>query len=911
MNTEPAGQIYLTERGITQDTLHDLAPIYVTPDPSEEELTDYKIYLREARLNGNGTFRKMREGLIIPYLTIAESYRPFGRCRVLNPTEQLIAYYAKHGEECPKFLSPSKSRLKDQPGAHLYLLPHDAGKMGKSKDVLLLTEGEVKAAAISQHARHLDDANNSYVTIGAGGVQMFLCTPEWEHLQIKDRRVFLLFDADSFDKKEVMQAEIKLALACITKGARVVRSCWWSPEAGKGIDDYLVHQSQNGADPKEVIKVLLCLAVSPFHKYADPPLETLQPYQLDSLCAEIVKQPLKPFQYSMIAKDLADGYKDQGIGIKEIRRELDAARARQREKDQEHQETPAFSQEFGIDYTPRPLENFDLHQDHLYFKERPLCKMFVISKYVYTEDPDKEDTYLLSFRNKTLLLPSGVQSSYKDLAKVFNRNQEILFDGSAKLIQQYISQYWLNHQDQIQKVPLFENTGWNRDGFFQLPGITKARNQAVYTSDMERKFTPHGERAEHYEFTEEMLTRHKAGLITVLGFATPCLGLFNLPRYAVVIYGGPGSGKTKSCEVAISQYGDPEHLMFSMDSTKVGKEITFSLYRDLPIILDEFNTASNDGRKIAQSVIETIYGFYQGKGRTRATVQINHREIKEFRGLVFLTSERSLESIFSVVNNMRIGGAYRRTLEIPIVDVAELWSIAQESETQFFSRIHNHIRTHYGFVGLDWLLHISDKEVQDRLAFAHDEALKLLIEKGQANLKGTERLIALLWAVMTELEIFLQIPDHKIHQNLAAYLNVITERQQRQIDTQITDEVERFKDSIENFITMHPTCFEGICPEKAVMSQIYGKVHYTETLTHIYLRAGAFKLVCNEYGFERDTLLPKLESKGLVRKKEGKWYFPMSISNTKGQVYYFLLPSEETTILHDVKDTYTTTQNAD
>ena len=910
MTTLLAGYQYLVERGLTEETIREMQAVCLTKEPSEEENILFKRYMRESRQATSGDIRKIVEGLLIPYLTIEEQFRDFGRSRVLVPSESLVQYYQKRSEDIPKFLSPAGHLLKDQPGVHLYQLPHDAEKQGKSKDVILLTEGEVKAAALSQVARALDDTNNNHVVIGAGGVTMFLPAPEWKLLNLKDRRVYLFFDSDSYDKKEVMQAEIKLYLACLVKGARSVLSCCWPAASGKGIDDHL---AASGSDRAEVLCVLLDNAVSPLRKYANPPIEHVQRYQLDSLAAEIVKEDvLKPFQRSMLVQELVDCYKVQGITKKDIRKELDAA-ARKREQQTHDPTSLGRYQEFQLDFHPTPLEEFDMSNGQLCFAEHPLCNMFVISKYVYTEDPEKEDSYVLSFRNKTLVLSSDIQSNYKGLAKVFNQNREILFDGSAKLIQKYISQFWLENQEHIKKVPLYENTGWNREGFFQLPGITRNKNDAVYSADMDRKFTSHGERAEQYELLEEMLTQHHAGLITVIGLATPCLGLFNLPRYAVAIYGGPGTGKTKGCEVAISQYGDPEHLMFSMDSTKVGKEITFSLYRDLPIILDEFNTASNDGRKIAQSVVETIYGFYQGKGRTRGSVKITHKEIKEFRGLVFLTSERSLESIFSVISNMSVGGAYRRTLEIPVLDEHELWSIDKviESETQFFSRIHNHIRKHYGHIGVDWLLHIAEKDVQDRLAFAYDEALNALLKKGHGNLKGTEKLIALIWAVMIELELFLQIPDNKIQKNLASYLNAITERQRRQIEMQVTDEIQRFKEAIETFIAMHVTGFEGICPEKAVMAQVFGKVEYTDTLTHIYLRAWAFRQFCNEFGFERDVLIPKLEALEYCRRKDGNVYFNMSINSTKGQTYWFCLPSDDTgEFLHDAKQN-TDQQSAD
>lgn len=917
--TTPAGQTYLEERGLTPATIAEMQPIYLTPEPDDAQNDAYRLYLREQRRDNKGEFVKTVEGLIIPYLTVDDRFRPFGRQRILTAATRLINYYDKKKEPVPKFLSVSAKKLDPLPGLHLYCLPHDAAKMGKSKDVFLLTEGEVKAAALSQTARTLDDANNNYVSIGAGGVSMFLSAPEFAALKVKDRRVFLFFDADSYDKKEVMQQEIKLALALLVNGARAVLSCCWNPDEGKGIDDHLVWKAAHDTEPGIALRGLLRKAVSPFRKYAHPPFEGLHAYQLDSLCAEIVKnQAVKPFQLSMIAKELADAYDASGIGIKDVRRELDRARQEKQEREREKSDTGKIAADFGIEFSPDIPDHFEPNLDRLCYEHmgnlRPLCKMFVISKYVYTEDPDKDDTYFLTFKDgKHLLVSSDVQSNYKALSKLFNRNREVLFDESAKKIQQYISDFWQDNEANIPRVPMYENTGWNRDGFFQLPAITAGRNNAVYSSDLERRFTPNGESAEQYAFIEEMLTQHRAGLLTVAGFAAPIVGLFNLERYSVVIYGGPGSGKTKGCEIAVSQYGDPDRLIFSMDSTKVGKELTFSLYRDLPIVLDEFNTASPDGKKLADAAIDTIYGFYQGKGRTRANSGLTHRETKEFRGLVFLTSERSLESIFSAKTNMRVGGAYRRALEFPVLDEGELWSIDQEKEskTQFFSRIHNHIRQHYGHVGVDWLTHLSDKDVQERLAFAYDEALKKLVAQGFGNLKGTEKLIALLWAVMAELEIFLQVKDNAIVKNLKPYLTAITERQQRQIDEQITDEAERFQEALENFIAMHVTGFANICDEKTTMQQIFGEVEYSDSLTHVYMRAWAFKVFCNEFGFERDTLLPKLETQNLCRRHGGQLYFNKSIRNTKGSTYHFALPSDNTAFLRNVKPQQGATQTPD
>lgn len=909
--TTPAGLTYLEERGLTPATIAEMQPMYLTPTPDEDELTRYQQYLHEKRVTGKGEFRKTVEGLIIPYLTIAARYQPFGRQRILTPAPEFVEWHAKRGESVRKFDSPSKAALKGQPGAHLYHLPHDAAKMGKSTAVFLLAEGEVKTAALSQWARTLDDGNNAHVCVGAGGVSMFLCCPEWP-LPLKDRRVFLFFDSDSFDKREVMQAELRVFLACLMLGARAVFSCAWHPDQGKGIDDHLAFVAGRDCDPAEALRTLMQQAVSPLRKYARPPFAHLAAYPLDHLCDEVVKQPLKPFILSMLAHELAQSYHDRGLTVKDVRRELDAARRRKRERDKADQPVTVLQEEFEISYTPRIPDPFDLSNGQLCFQDVPVCSKFVISKYVYTESQHTPDIYQLAFRDKSLLLPSTMQSQFKEIAKIFNQNREVLFDGSAKAVQRYISQFYHENRAAIPTVPLFENTGWHRDGFFQLPDITIGEHDAVYPEDLTKIFKPRGERAEQYALVEEILTRHHAGLFTVIGLAAPCVSLLSLPLFSVVVYGKQGAGKSKGAEVAVSQFGDPDQLRFSMDSTKVGREITFSLYKDLPILLDEFNTAGADGKKVAQQVIDSIYGFSQGRGRARGNTHIKHQQIAEYSGLLFMTSESSLESIFHNVQSMRVGGAYRRTLEIPVIDKTDLWNLNPETDathTQLLSRIHHSIRKHYGWVGLDWLLHLADPEVRDRLAFEYDTALHLLIEDGYGNLEGTEKLIALLFAVMKELEFFLQLDALAILTNLTPFVKAILKRQQRQIDEQITDETEKFKDRIQHFLATHLTCFEGLCPERAVMAQVFGKVWYTDTQTHIKLFAGTFRDFCCEYGFERDILLPELEKRGIIKKQSGdRYYGPDSVANTKGKTYYFVIESHDTGVINDLSNT---TQHAD
>ncbi len=896
--------LYLTARGLRRETIDEMQCVSIGTPGNERSDALYSEYLHESRNDRKGEPRKMLWGLLIPYYHVSKEYGTFGRARVLEPAPAYAQWCEDQNQDVPKFISPAARNLRGKPGAHLYFLKHDIERIGKSKDIYCFVEGEVKAAAVSQDIRTLDSEQDSHITIGGGGVSMFLCTPELSRLNFRQRRVLIFFDIDGIGKLEVMQQEIQLATYCLVHGARSVRSVWWEPDKGKGIDDYL---DKIDRDRKaSALRRLKKKAVSPYIKYANPPIKGAQGYSIDAICREIAKTDgLQGFQVSGIVADLERAYTDKGVSRREIRQELETAidtRQRLARRKRLTSEAGSLQETLHIEFTPWIPEGFAQTNGHLTFNDLPLCRMFAVGKYISTDGPGESDSYVLNFRDKTLLLPSEVHSQYKHLAQLFNRNQEILYDSTAKLIQQYISRFWLSNSQNIPVVPYFQNTGWHKDGFFQLPMIARDKCQAEFDFLLEKKFTPKGDKAAQYEFFEEVMTTHRGAIFAILAFATPLLSVLGLPRYIVNIYGSPGSGKSLGCMLAMSIYGDPALLTHNMDSTKVGQELTFSLYKDLPVLLDEINTASANARKIAEVVTQTIYGFYQGRGRTRASIKVNLREVHEFMGLVFLTSERSLDSILSVNEGMNVGGAYRRTLEFPVLDPDELWAYHAHEESQFFARLHKTMHAHFGHVGHDWLLYLEDVDVRARIVKQFDDEMRFVADEGW-NLRGTEKLIALCSVMFDEVETFLKLKEGSIRTLLESYLQTVVVRQQRQIDAQIADMSERFINSLETFLAQNRTCFKGLCPEDAILNKVFGEVESLSQYTHVYLRADAFRVLCNDFGFEKDVLLPKLKEQALFRPRtrvkkgtkdtltEDSWQ--KKIAGVNGKVYHFLLPVME------------------
>lgn len=855
---------YFQQRGISAAMMAESGALPLTPQPTPAECEAFRAAFGEPRLKETGELNKICEGILFPTPGDANEYGTHGTARAFVYAETYVTHRAAQGKPVPKFLNPSRVKTTCRP----YVLPSEAARLPKPAVTIHLIEGRPKALKLIQDFRAAGmDAENA--VIGLDGVEMLLPAPEMQKFTWKNRNVVLWWDADSFQKASVARAEIKAAAFLYAKGARTVKSCYWNPKRGKGYDDMSVNEARKGYPPAVNLPPLLAKAKETFRKYTEGEDET-QRMTIELACEAVASVPgLTKNDRKILLTKIERAYKPLGFSATDIEEMFDGIYQREEAERQQQdiaENAKQVQRAFGIGYVPELPEEFTVKSGMLHYQFTPICRPFIIKKYISTDDATKRDSYLLAFADgREIELPSDDFSNCHAIAKLFNQNQELLHDATAKLAQKYIAQFWHRNRYTEHAIPVVvkhDNTGWNGDGRFRLPTLDAGNEFDAYIKEA---FKLEGDADAHAAFFRTLLQQHHAGLIALCGLASPCIGLFGIPNITVLLTGRGGEGKTTAPLAALSAYGNRKKLKFSMDTSKTGKEIVCSMFKDLPVLLDEANTSGADAGKIAEFFISTIYGWESGAGKARGTTNITLRGMSEYSGLLFMTAERSLAAILSAIKGITIGGAYRRVLEIPMSPKFPLWTFAPEQKKPFFDDLYERMSAHFGHVGAAWLTHLTEIATQDRIKTRYKAEMNAFGKTWK--LEGMDNLICLLYAIMPEVETVLRLPDGAIRARLKEYIELILQHQQEQVNYQLRDTIERFKDSLEEFTAQFPRAFEGLTQRDEMLAPIYGAYHEESkrlgpdtsvTRFEIWLTTNGMEQFCQQYGFNRNDLMAEL-----------------------------------------------------
>ena len=895
---------YFQARGIAPEYYTADHICELTPNPSPEECERFHVSMRSHRISkkSKSGVPWLLSGILFEYPCCKEK---FGAARAFAFEE---GFRKLCNDDPPKMLVPKAEKV--QSGQHLYILPSELAKLNKQTVTVNIIEGQAKTLKLIQDMKTAG-FSDEHAVVGVQGVDNFIGCPETHDITWRNRYVNIWFDADSREKPSVAQAEIKIAAFLLAKGARVVKSCWWKKERGNGYDDHSVFAEAHGFSPKDNLKLILGKARETFRKYA--PDDDTDGLPLETFCRAIARVPgIDKHGRGAILLKLEKVFKPMGSKSADIKDALEnEIRYEEGQKQEELIQANAeyVQQMFGASYTPNFPSDYLLRNGHICFQDAPLCRPFIIKQYIAAESQDKPSFLVAQFQHGELLISTDEYSNFRQIAQIFNRRQEILCDETARHVQRYIAHYWIRNKEHIPVVPLFENTGWDKSGAFRLPTLDA---ESVYVPQIKDAFQTAGDADAQREFLRSIMTEHAAALIVLLGYATPLIGLFNLKPCITMIYGGAGDGKSTAAFLPLSLYGDYRKLFQTMNATKVGKEIAFSMNKDLPCLFDEMNTAGNgDGVVLAKTLIETIYGYYSGKSRTRGTTNLSLAHQAEYQGLLMLTSERSLESIFSVIPNISVAGAYRRTLEIASLDRHTLWNYDDADSANFFARIYKSIGEHYGHAGKEWLEYLADPAKQDDIKQRYEAILE--DESGDRDLKGTENLIALVAAIIPDVETVLQLRPGTITPTIETLFKAVIDAQRKQIARQIQDISQKFEDALNSFIAGNVSAFDGVCPPEIAMTKVFGAVKDItnddgDDVRHVFLRPEGLTKLCNDYGFDRGGLLTRLKETGIFQpfprnkvNERGEFvkdadgvqviedcdYKSMRIRNTGGNVYHF------------------------
>lgn len=201
--------------------------------------------------------KRLGDCLLLPYIDL--DGRPVAGYVRAKPDSPPTA--KKEGAKPAKYLSPTKAPLR------VYFPPEVRVALRDPNQPLAITEGEKKAAAVAQFGIPI---------VGLAGVECWSSRrskgedgraqgrrrilDDLAGLPWRGRVVYIVFDSDVVQKRDVQRAEAALARALTDLGAVVFLVRIPAAEGGEklGIDDYLVRQD----DPAGALRGLFAQAVS-------------------------------------------------------------------------------------------------------------------------------------------------------------------------------------------------------------------------------------------------------------------------------------------------------------------------------------------------------------------------------------------------------------------------------------------------------------------------------------------------------------------------------------------------------------------------------------------------------------------------------------------------------------------------
>lgn len=133
-------------------------------------------------------------------------------------------------------------------------------------------------------------------------------------------------------------------------------------------------------------------------------------------------------------------------------------------------------------------------------------------------------------------------------------------------------------------------------------------------------------------------------------FASPLMPLLNIMPFVVNFWSEKsGIGKTVACEIAASVWAKPKAYITSMNHTANAIEKRAGILRNLPLILDELQTASKGF---------DVYRFCEGQSRGRLNQSAELRELSSWSSCAITNGESPL------VSDSAAAGAQNRVLDV-------------------------------------------------------------------------------------------------------------------------------------------------------------------------------------------------------------------------------------------------------
>ena len=523
-----------------------------------------------------------------------------------------------------------------------------------------------------------------------------------------------------------------------------------------------------------------------------------------------------------------------------------------------------FQETFKIDNIQIP-ENYILKDGYICYSDEKtflyLTKIFAITNRIYT----KENTFwtLQKADNKSEIIDSREFVKSDKIAYHFADRGEVLSPQKIQKVSHFVSEFLRLNEHNIPHKKGLLKTGW-QDGEYCLPSNEK---HLFLNDELKSRFGSVGTLNGQIEMLRE-LSKGKAFMLSLFALSSVFHGILDLPLNYICHVGGlTGEGKSFSVKTAISLFGrkDAHKYGKNWNATINGLESYFEQMQDVPSWVDELESAKN-----LQEAVGALYIYSEGTGKARAYVDsygdIKERNIKNFRGHLFTTGEKSLWDVIKTVGQSKNKplGLVRRSLDL---DSVELWKNIDKEKV---GKLLNENQGHF----INSFIELLKKE---NIVSLYNEKIK----KYNLNLDGKENLF---YIMILTLDLLLKY-KYISYEIYALQMNFIYDEitnATKQLNA-VQNSHTLFIEELLNYVALNRFKFRHLVDDselKGIEGRYKGGVLSVSTTVCDEL--------CDKYGFVRKQVFAKLFKEKTLKNTTSK--VVKIHTNTPVKCFNFVLP---------------------
>jgi len=435
---------------------------------------------------------------------------------------------------------------------------------------------------------------------------------------------------------------------------------------------------------------------------------------------------------------------------------------------------------------------------------------------------------------------------------------------NARMLVKFLSSLEAENIDILQRATCVSQLGWHGKQF--IPGHNE--DLVIDVDDSTRQWLEGYHEAGTLEdwittvapFRKNPIFR----FILAASFAAPLLRIIGHRIFIVHNWGKTRSGKTAALKAALSAWGEPDSLMASFFTTKVGIERLAGFFRDLPLGVDErqVNTHTDFSDNL-------MYMLALGTGKIRGAKQGGLQATQSWRTIVLTTGEEPL------THQGSYSGVHSRVLEVygaPFDNEIE----AQKA----------HALGSYGAAGPAFIKEII-KMKGDELRDQHKWFLQFLTEHLNSNkeeyLQTHISALSVICIADTLIEQLLFNPEASKDEARGASLDMAMEIAEKLIRASEADAGERAWEFLQDWIKSNPKQFTDDAREP--------RFGFYESFKY-YIFPTIMKDALEKQGFNYRSTLQNFTEKGYLKlpDKEGRYAKVKRIGDVVSRFYELEIP---------------------